>query len=67
MNDVYYMTTMKFTKTLLKDGVITVDEYHEIEEIFKEKYKPVLGTLYSDISLTYTAGRVMNTSERQVS
>ena len=46
-----YMVIMKFTKTLLKDGVITDEDYRKIEKRFIEKYNPTFGTLYSDLTI----------------
>ena len=51
MNEANYMVIMKFTKTLLKDGVITNEEYKQIEKHFIEKYNPTFGTLYSDLTI----------------
>jgi len=51
MNEANYMVIMKFTKTLLKDGVITDEDYRKIEKRFIEKYNPTFGTLYSDLTI----------------
>ena len=37
---------------LVDGGIISEEEYRQIDTIFLEKYKPVFGTLFSDISLT---------------
>ena len=50
MNEANYMVIMKFTKMLLKDGVITDEDYKKIEKRFIEKYDPTFGTLYSDLT-----------------
>ena len=44
---------------MLEEGIISEEEYRQIDTIFLEKYKPVFGTLFSDISLTSGAKRVM--------
>ena len=46
-----YLTTMTIAKNLLKQGIISEDEYHEIDTKFTNKYEPSLGTLFSDIGL----------------
>ena len=47
-----YQTTMHLARKMMDDGLISEDEYRQIDTIFLEKYKPVFGTLFSDISLT---------------
>lgn len=54
-NEKLYQTTMHLARKLLEDGVITADEYRQIDTIFLEKYQPVFGTLFSEIPLTYGA------------
>ena len=51
-NEKLYQTTMHIVKKLFEDGAITEKKYRQIDTIFLEKYKPVFGTLLSDISLT---------------
>lgn len=51
-NEKLYQTTMHMVRKLFEDGAITEEEYRQIDTIFLEKYKPVFGTLLSDISLT---------------
>ena len=46
-----YLTTMTIARNLLKNGIISEDEYHEIDTKFTNKYEPSLGTLFSDIRL----------------
>ena len=43
-----YQTTMHITRKMLKDGIISEEEYRRVDKIFLEKYKPVFGTLFSD-------------------
>ena len=47
-----YQSTMSMVRNMLKDDIITADEYTMIDTIMLEKYKPTLGTLFSDIRLT---------------
>ena len=51
-NEKLYQTTMSITRKMLKEGIISEEEYRRIDTIFLEKYRPVFGTLFSDISLT---------------
>lgn len=51
-NEKLYQTTMHLARRMLVEGVISENEYRQIDTIFLEKYKPVFGTLFSDISLT---------------
>jgi hypothetical protein len=52
-NEKLYQTTMHIVRKMLEDGIISEEEYRQIDTIFLEKYQPVFGTLFSDISLTY--------------
>lgn len=40
-----YRMSLSIAKTMLKKGIITEDEYSEIDTILLEKYRPTLGTL----------------------
>ena len=51
-NEKLYQTTMHIARKMLKDGIISEEEYRQIETIFLEKYKPVFGTIFSEITLT---------------
>ena len=51
-NEKLYQTTMSIARKMLQEGIISEEEYRRIDTIFLEKYKPVFGTLFSDISLT---------------
>lgn len=51
-NEKLYQTTMHLARKMLEEGIISEEEYRQIDAIFLEKYKPVFGTLFSDISLT---------------
>ncbi len=51
-NEKLYQTTMHLARKMLEEGIISEGEYRQIDTIFLEKYKPVFGTLFSDISLT---------------
>ena len=58
-NEKLYQTTMHLARKMLEEGIISEEEYRQIDTIFLEKYKPVFGALLSDISLTSGASRVM--------
>lgn len=51
-NEKLYQTTMHLARKMLEESIISEEEYRQIDTIFLEKYKPVFGTLFSDISLT---------------
>ena len=54
-NEKLYQATMSMARKMLHDGLISEEEYRQIDTIFLEKYRPVFGTLFSDLSLTLGA------------
>ena len=50
-----YQTTMNMARRMLSQGLISEEEYCQIDTIFLEKYRPVFGTLFSAMSLTSRA------------
>ena len=54
-NEKLYQTTMHLARKMLEEGIISEGEYRQIDTIFLEKYKPVFGTLFSDLPLTSEA------------
>lgn len=52
-----YQATMSMAKNLLNKGIVSADEYKQIDTIFREKYKPSLGILFSDIDLLFLEGQ----------
>lgn len=40
-----YRLSLSVAKTMLEKGIISEDEYSEIDTILLEKYRPTLGTL----------------------
>ena len=48
-NEKLYQTTMHIVRKLMQDGVISADEYRQIDAIFLKKYRPFFGSLFSDI------------------
>lgn len=58
-----YQTTMSVARKMLSEGIISEKEYCDIDTIFTKKYNPIIGTLFSDITLTSGAKRVMYSSK----
>ena len=50
-----YQATMNMARRMLSQGLISEEEYCQIDTIFLEKYRPVFGTLFSAMSLTSRA------------
>jgi len=50
-NEVMYQSTMLVVKQLLKKGIISDDEYEQIDTMFRQKYAISLSTLFTDIRL----------------
>lgn len=50
-NEKLYQTTMHIARKMLNAGLITKEEYCQIDTIFSEKYHPTLGTLFAEIAL----------------
>lgn len=51
-NEKLYQATMSMARRMLSEELISEEEYRQIDTIFLAKYRPVFGTLLSDISLT---------------
>ena len=47
-----YQATMHIVRNMLAEGIINHQEYAVAEKLMLEKYHPILGALFSDISLT---------------
>lgn len=43
-----YQATMNMFQAMLKDGLITEEQYSIIDTKMREKYQPIFGTLFSD-------------------
>ncbi len=48
-NEKLYQVTMCIARKMLKDGLISADEYRRLDDIFLKKYNPVYGSIFSDI------------------
>ena len=46
-----YLATMSIAKNLLKQGIISEEEYAQIDTNFRNKYAISLSTLFTDIRL----------------
>lgn len=47
-NETTYLVTMKLFQKMLKSGLITGEEYAEIDTKMREKYQPKIGVLFSE-------------------
>lgn len=47
-----YQATMSMARKMLVEGLISEEEYHQIDTIFIAKYRPVFGALFSGLPLT---------------
>ena len=47
-----YQATMGMVRRMLSEGLISLEEYAKVEQIFLEKYKPLIGSVYAEIPLT---------------
>lgn len=49
--ELLYQSTMKVALKAYKDGLMSKEDYKQIDTIFTQKYRPSLGSLFVDISL----------------
>ena len=47
-NDMLYHTALSMAKTMLEQGLLSPEEYTEIDTILLQKYQPYLGSLFSE-------------------
>lgn len=45
MNEVYYQAALNVLKRLLKQGLITKEEYKKIDQLNVEKWKPLIQSI----------------------
>ena len=50
-NEVMYQGTMLVAKQLLKKGIVSDEEYKQIDTMFRQKYAISLSTFFTDIRL----------------
>ncbi len=51
-NEKMYQATMGMVRRMLSEGIISEDEYRQMDKVFLEKYHPILGAIFSDSTLT---------------
>ena len=51
-----YQVVMHFVRKMLHDGLISEEEYRQIDTMFIAKYQPKIGVLLLGISLTNVEG-----------
>ena len=47
-----YQATMGMVRQVLSEGLISLEEYAKVEQIFLEKYKPLISSIYAETPLT---------------
>ena len=47
-----YQATMGMVRRMRSEGLISQEEYARVEQIFLEKYKPLISSIYAEIPLT---------------
>lgn len=59
-NEKLYQTTMHICRKMFRSGLISEEEYREIDTIFTRKYRPVFGTLLigNDLLLSSERGNM---------
>ena len=57
-NETKYIVTMSMARNLLKQGIISEEDYVKINTIFIQKYEPKIGTLLAEINLNKSPHRV---------
>ncbi len=48
-SEMMYQATMSIAWKMLRDGLISEDEYRQIDTMFIEKYKSKIGVLFVDL------------------
>ena len=51
LREMTYQMVMRTSWKMLQSGLLSEDEYLEFEARMREKYRPVIGLLFSDIDL----------------
>ena len=49
--EIIYQMTMSDARIILRDGYISRQEYDDFNTRMQQKYRPIFGTLFSDINL----------------
>ena len=48
-SELMYQATMSIARKMLNEGLMTEEEYRQIDTMFREKYQPKFGTLFVDL------------------
>jgi len=48
-SEMMYQVTMSIARKMVAEGLVSKEEYRQIDTIFREKYQPKLGTLFVDL------------------
>ena len=49
-NEIAYQITMNYLKDMLEKKIISIEEYNQMMDEFKEKYKPAISGLFFEIA-----------------
>lgn len=49
--EIVFQMTMSAARQMLEKGLITEEEYQQFDAKMNEKYRPIFGSLFSDIHL----------------
>ena len=49
--EIVYQMTMSVARKMIAEGLITEDEYRDFEVKMQEKYRPIIGEVFSNIDL----------------
>lgn len=49
--EIVYQMTMSAARQMLKKGLITDEQYQKYDTKMRQKYAPIIGTLWSEIDL----------------
>ena len=47
--ELMYQATMSIARKMVNEGLMTDEEYRQIDTMFREKYQPKFGTLFVDL------------------
>jgi hypothetical protein len=45
--EIDYHAALSVARTMLENGLITQEEYYQVESVFRAEYLPVFGSLYA--------------------
>lgn len=50
-NEIVYQMTMSVARQMFEKGLLSKEEYHKYDTKMRQKYAPIIGTLFSEIDL----------------